>query len=300
MKRIYLLYLLAVLLLNSSCVAPEFPIAAATPMPKFTAPAPTPKATSRPTPEPTGEPASDSSEFAKRYCEEYGLDYQKEFDEAFRYAKETMPSDFSLIRPELPQNLYRHPYNVWADPQAMLEDSFQTNIECIEIYGMDWVMSIMEAARGFSRVLTNEDYTRTDEEALYNEIFYYAPPWTEDQEGYGTDYLAAIRQSEIIKTGTFVTDRGLVYQCEDGFFRVRGREFFKVSHAVDSYLKEHRIKLNTWYWADIEYMVLPHNQGDNWNYEHYKFSVYNWISIPDDGWKEADASMIALAEANMA
>lgn len=298
MKRVCLIALLTMLLLTSACVVPELPaIAAATPMPKAFTPAPTPKATGRPTPKPTREPAGKPSEFAKQYCKEYGLEYQKEYDEAFFYAKNTLPSDFYLIRPEFPEKLYRHPYNLWVGSRNQ-DYPFKSNVECLEAYGFDRVVAVMKAAKGYAQAYANRDYTGKYDDKMYRDLYFYMPSSSETEDS-SEEYLETEKINEIIQIGTLITDRALVYQADDGYLRVRGRAFVKLIHASDSYLEEYDVKLNTWYWFDIEYMVLEDIPIEDSEYPHSMYVVYDWVYIPYV-WKEADASMIALAEANMA
>ena len=294
---------LAVLLTScSSTIAypvptPEIPGATPIITPTST-PAPTPKATPVPTPEPTREPSGYHAEFAKRYCEEYGYEYTEDYAAAFLYALYTLPSDFSNIKPEFPANLYQHPYNTWAETTLKKDYAFKTNVECIEEYGIDEVTAIMEAAKGFVRSDLNQDYAAENLEAIYADFYYNALSYSEEVD-YVEDILKVGKKNEVTSIGAFVTDESLVYQCADGMFRVRGRSLFHMSHASSKFVRDNNFVLDKWYWFDIEYNVVLDEPLNNTKFEHGKYGVYNWLYI-SNGWTEADANMIALAEAHMA
>ena len=176
--------------------------------------------------------------------------------------------------------------------------AFKTNVECIEEYGIDEVTAIMEAARGFARSDLNQDYTAEDLESVYADFYYNALSYSEECD-YVEDILKVGKKNQITEIGVLVTDPSLVYQCADGFFRVRGRALFNMSHASSKFVKENSFDLNKWYWFDIEYNVILDEPMNNTKYEHGKYGVYNWLYI-SNGWTEADSNMIALAEAHMA
>ena len=300
-KSSFLILLLTAILLVTSCSTAAYPVPAtaapeATPV-ETVAPTPEPTATPIPTPEPTREPSSTSFEFAKKYCEIYGDEYTEEFAAAFNHAMWTMPSDYSNIRTDLPRYLYEHPYNMWAEPTLKKNNAFKTNVECIAEYGIDEVIAIMEAAKGFSLVCANRDYTNEDKETLYSNLYYFLPSPTEKTD-YVKDYVRSDKSDKISQIGTFITDPSLVYQCADGMYRVRGRAFVKMSTATKAYLKENKVELDIWYWFDMEYNIIADPPTDNSKYSHNNYVVYNWIYI-SNGWVKADAGMIALAQSQL-
>ena len=286
-KRILFCVLFAVLLLASACIAPE-----KIPYSSAGEPDPTPK----PTPAPIREPIGIPAEFAKQYCEEYGLEYEPEYDEAVLYARSTLPSDFRTIRPDFPEKLYLHPYNLWAEPSE--DNGVGTNVECVEALGIEWIEEVRETAVEYSKLLYNRDYTTQDDEALRRALYYYLSSDTEKRKDYTTDFIESVREDEFIQIGTFVTDLGLVYQGSDGFLRIRGRQFMKIIHATEEYLEREDMKQNVWYWYDVEWVVGKDTPTEDAKYEHHPFVVFNLIYIPYVV-EEADADMIALAEANM-
>lgn len=300
-KSFFLILLLTAILFVTSCSTAAYPFPAET-IPEATpvatvVPTPAPTVTPIPTSAPTREPNGTSFDFAKKYCEIYGDEYTEEFAAAFNHAIWTLPSDYSTINPDIPLYLYEHPYNMWAEPTLKKDNAFKTNVGCIAQYGIDEVTAIMNTAKGFSDADSNQDYTQGDLESTYANFYYYAPSFSEESE-YIEGILEIGRKNQITQKGVFLTDPSLVYQCTDGFFRVRGRAVFNMSHASNSFVRENKMELNKWYWVDLEYNVIPDEKGSGTKYEHGKYGVYNWLYI-SNGWAEADASMIALAEAYM-
>ncbi len=134
------------------------------------------------------------------------------------------------------------------------DNAFKTNIECIDEYGIDEVTAIMEAAKGFARSDLNQDYNVKNLEEVYADFYYNALSYSEEVN-YIEDILKVGKRNQITETGVLVTDPSLVYQCADGYFRVRGRALFNMSHASSKFVKENKFELNKWYWFDIEYNV---------------------------------------------
>ncbi len=301
-KSSVLIFLLTAILLVTSCSTAAYPVPAtatpeATPVATI-APTPEPTVTPIPTPEPTREPSSNHFEFAKWYCEEYGYEYTEDFAAAFLYALYTLPADFSSIRNDLPDSLYRHPYNVWSEFTRPIDNAFKTNAELIAEYGLDEVTAIMETAKEFARSDLNQDYTVENLEEIYADFYYNALSYSEESN-YIEGILKVGKKNQIIEKGVLITDTSLVYQCTDGMFRVRGRALFNLSHASSHFINKNDVDLNKWYWLDVEYNVTPDNKVSHAKYEHGKYGVYNWLYITK-GWSEADSNMIALAEKHMA
>ena len=301
-KSSFLILLLTAILLVTSCSTAAYPVpAAATPeaTPVATvAPTPAPTATPIPTPEPTREPSSTSFEFTKKYCEIYGDAYTEEFAAAFNHAMWTMPSDYSNIRADLPRYLYEHPYNMWAQTTLKKDYAFKSNAELVAELGISEVTAIMEAAKGFSKTDLNYDYSTVEEEVLAKQFYYYLPSFMEDTT-LVPNMLRDKKKSKNIGSGVFITDSSLVYQCTDGMLRVRGRAVFRDMYASDTYLKDNEYELDKWYCYDIEFNVILDTPSATSKYEHGKYGVYNWVYL-SNGFTEADAATISLAEAQMA
>lgn len=244
-------------------------------------------------------PETDYRAFAKAYCKKYGYTYTENYAKAFKYALSALPEDYSKVVKSLPANLYQHPYNTWADAKstANYKKNFKTNVQLISALGAKEVGLIMQGAKGYYLLELNLDYTKMDEKLFRENIFYYLPT-SDEKSSYVDDMIQEAKDYELVKQGAFITDPSLVYQAADGKYRVRGRVVMRYAHATSDFFED-GINANTWYYFDIEMLMVKNSAKVKGKYEHGKYVLDSWVLI-SNGWNKANSSLVSLAKKYMA
>ena len=243
-------------------------------------------------------PETDYKAYAKAHCKKYGYKYTESYAKAFKYALSALPEDYSKVDKSLPAKLYQHPYSTWADAKSIAnyKKNFKTNAQLIKALGAKEVALIMQAAKGYGKYDLNADYTNLDDNAFKKSILYYLP--TSDEKGsYVDDIIQEVKDYELIKQGTIITDPSLVYQAADGMYRVRGRIVIRYSHATSDFFED-GIKANTWYYFDIEFCLVKNSTASKGKFAHAKYVVDSWIYI-SKGWNKAESTLVSLANKHM-
>ena len=265
----------------------------------FSALAATPTAASTDSATTARMPETDYKAYAKAYCKKYGYKYTESYAKAFKYALSALPEDYSKVDKSLPANLYQHPYSTWADAKSVAnyKKNLKTNAQLMKALGAKEVGLIMKSAKGYASQELNDDYTGLDENAKKSAYYYYLTP--ADEEGtFVDDRIAEVTDWQLTKQGAFITDPSLVYQAADGMYRVRGRMVQRYTHATKAFQKDNNVKLDVWYYFDMEFCMVKNNLSTKSKYDHAKYAMDSWVFI-SNGWGTANSSLVSLAKRHM-
>ena len=186
-----------------------------------------------------------------------------------KYALKVLPNDFYNYNPDVYDELYLYPYNLYSSnyrycsglkaPKEIADADygFKTNVECLELYGEDALIQCMKLARKYVRGVDSLDYSDPDKNREYAQM------WGEATGAMaGVDILAkqktgGAKKGEIIARSDFGTDISLVYQDAEGCIRVRGTAFLMYDHIIG----DDSIKAGSWQYDDREIIIRVTEDG---------------------------------------
>lgn len=189
-----------------------------------------------------------------------------------------LPEDFSAINKDIPQELYKYPYNKdtyswsgFASNKTLVDDWSKTK----NYYDLDL---IMKAAKDFKELDDTVDYSTIGDSYKTKLLYYHSSSGNADK--LVDAWIKKVKDNTLVEEARFITDKSLIYNACDGRIRVRGRfQCIYYSPSNKSYVESQGMKPDKWYEQDIEVsLTMP---ADNHAWEHGVWTVYKIITLSE-------------------
>lgn len=189
-----------------------------------------------------------------------------------------LPEDFSKINKDIPQELYKYPYN----KEAISRNGFATNKTLVE----DWSKTrnyydlnlILETAKGFKVLDDTVDYHTVGDDYKKKLLYFHSSGGNAVQ--IVDTWIKKVKDNQLIEEAKFITDMSLIYNATDGHVRVRGR-FQNIYHSPSNkdFVKGEGMELDKWYEQDMEIaLTMP---VDNHTWDHGVWTVYKIVPLSE-------------------
>lgn len=189
-----------------------------------------------------------------------------------------LPEDFSIINKDMPQELYKYPYNKgayswngFATNKTLVDDWSKTR----DYYDLDL---ILKTAKEFKELDDTVDYRTIGDEYKKKLLYYKSSGGNADR--LADEWIKKVKKYTLIEEAKFITDKSLIYNACDGRVRVRGRfQNMYSSPSNKEYVQSIGMEVNKWYQQDIE--VVLTRAVDNHAWEHGIWTVIKVIYLSD-------------------
>jgi hypothetical protein len=188
-----------------------------------------------------------------------------------------LPEDFSAINKDIPQELYKYPYN----KDARSDTGFATNKTLVEEwsktrdnYDLDL---ILKTAKGYKELDDTVDYRTIGEDYKKRILYYFS------SGGNGNnlvdEWIKEVKDNTLVSEARFITDKSLIYNASDGRVRVRGRfQIIYHSPTKQAFMESKGMVLDKWYQQDMEIVLIQPVDNHAWEHGAWTFNKKIYLS----------------------